>query len=398
MTGQITHISSANGYATLTVSGKTIFIYQSGINAGNVAFRTPKSYGNTHGLFKTVEPNTGTRIHFEPNGYVGSGTVVKVDYMFDDYDTDTMNYRISAILNYVGDPNKTGEGAVTVLNSKSTGHGWGNWPSFHFGFQDDKYCPMKVMLYDSAANQIFAPMMGMWHESKPITLDDYVTANNKIYRAKNTGVTGSAPPSHASGIASDGNIDWEFIRAPRGVDISATVLIGNINSTPLPNLVGHAMQVQEPIAVGRNGRFDFVDEEGKLVGRIISSLGGNGERLLDIISNDGGSRLRLNSTNKTLQLVNLASTSTAKTQNATTQPNISATGIVRVGNVNAYTINKFLGGTAGQEFILESTTANLTTLKHNSAIRLVGETDLVLKDKQALKFLVAADGETVIQI
>ncbi|OHT23185.1 hypothetical protein A3Q29_07080 [Providencia stuartii] len=399
ITGEITYISSDNdGVVTLTVSGNRVEIYRAGMIAGNVEFRRPQSQSTTHVILRSVNIG-GTRVHIEPNGNV-EGTTAKLDWMFDPYDKDPNNYRIGSIYSYTGDPNSTGEGAVYVYNAKSVGAAWGNWPSMHFGFQDDSVggTPMKIMFFDTGASQFYAPMKGMWHHGKKVKAGDYVTASIKIYRAVNTGTTGNITPSHTSGSVSDGSVTWEFIRAPRGQDVKPAVIFGERDDMPMFGLPNHRVQVLKPVAVGKGGFFDFFGRNDELVGRMIPSTGAGGERLLDIVSSDGGSRLRLNSTSKTLQTANLATVFTAKTQNTVTQIDVSATTLVRVGNSTPYIITRFVGGTGGQVFYLESTTAGQTTLKHNSYIRLKAGADVVLSDKHVIAFLIASDGETAMQI
>ncbi|WP_140186800.1 phage tail protein [Providencia stuartii] len=400
ITGNITDITeNENGSVSITVDNKKIDIYSFGVTSGNVVFAKPKSNPTTHGLFKSIESNTGTRIHFEPNGNVDSGTTVKSDYMFDDYDLDKVNYRISSVFNYVGDPNNIGEGAVSVINTKSAGHAWGNFPVLHFGFQDDSQCPMKITMYDSGAEQHYAPMMGPWRKGKQLKSGDYITANNKIYKAISAGVAGSTPPNHTSGVVSDGSIDFEFIRAPKGNDISTTVLIGNVKSMPMFKLPGYSMQIQEPVAIGRKGRLDFYGETtDSHHGRIQAITGANGEKIIDIISPDGIGRLRFDSTNKIIQYVNMSDISTAKNQDGMPEVNISATRLVRVNNKTATNITKFTGGVAGQEFTFESQSDGFTTVKHSEFIQLKSQRDEVMRAKHAIRFLIDATGTCAIQL
>ncbi|OHT25009.1 hypothetical protein A3Q29_16570 [Providencia stuartii] len=399
VSGNISNISASGDNVTLTINGSTVELYRHGLIAGNVEFCRPKSHSTTHGLFKSVEMNTGTRVHFEPNGHVDSGTTTKIDSMFDDYDLDSVNYRISSIFNYVGDPDNTGEGAISVLNTKSAGHSWGNFPSIHIGFQDNSQTPMKFMMYDAGASQIYAPAKGMWYYGKQVKSGDYVTASNKIYRAVNTGTTGNITPSHTSGSITDGSVTWEFIRAPRGQDIVPVCIVGNKTSTPILGLNSHRLQIQEPAAVGRKGRFDFYGETTDLHhGRMQATTGANGERIIDLITPDGYGRLRFDSTNKIIQAVNMSHVSTAKNQDNTSEINVAATQLVRVNNKVATNITKFVGGVAGQEFTLESQSDGFTTVKHSEFIQLKSQRDELMRSKHAIRFLVDATGTCAIQL
>ncbi|OHT25807.1 hypothetical protein A3Q29_00110 [Providencia stuartii] len=398
VSGEIVNIGrDIDGVVLISVNGTQSEIYRLGTIAGNTEFRSPESQSTTHAILRSVNIG-GTRLHLEPNGNI-EGTTAKLDWMFDTYDKDPNNYRIGSIYAYTGDPNSTGEGAVYVYNAKSVGAAWGNWPSMHFGFQDDSVggTPMKIMFFDTGASQSYAPMKGMWHHGKKVKAGDYVTASNKIYRAVTTGITGNIIPSHTSGSISDASVTWEFIRAPKGQDVKPVVVFGERDDMPILGLPNHRVQALKPIAVGRGGFIDFFGSNDELVGRMIPSTGANGERLLDIISADGGSRLRLNTDNKTLQTANLATTATAKIQNSTPQPNISATALVRIGNSTPYTITKFVGGSGGQSFKLESTTEGNTTIQHNEFIRLKNKQAITMSANSVIEFLMNAAGDVAME-
>ncbi len=52
-----------------------------------------------------------------------------------------------------------------------------------------------------------------WTASTSKTAGDYVVSYAKQYQAQNTANTGTVPPSHEGGIASDGGVTWLFIAA-----------------------------------------------------------------------------------------------------------------------------------------------------------------------------------------
>ena len=56
-------------------------------------------------------------------------------------------------------------------------------------------------------------LLEAWTATTSITSGDLIYANNRVYRAQhNGGTTGSSAPTHTSGIAADGSVNWEYIR------------------------------------------------------------------------------------------------------------------------------------------------------------------------------------------
>ena len=51
----------------------------------------------------------------------------------------------------------------------------------------------------------------VWAATTAYALNAYVYANNRVYRADTAGTSGSTPPSHTSGTASDGTVVWMYI-------------------------------------------------------------------------------------------------------------------------------------------------------------------------------------------
>lgn len=55
-----------------------------------------------------------------------------------------------------------------------------------------------------------------WEPGKSVTAGDLRRSDNKVYRAANTGTTGSVKPVHSRGTQSDGGVNWEFQHAGYG--------------------------------------------------------------------------------------------------------------------------------------------------------------------------------------
>jgi hypothetical protein len=371
------------------------------LQAGNNVIRHGRA---TNMLIQSAEDGQPNRVHQEPRNNIASGTVVKWDWMFDPFETDPNNYRIASVFNKIGDLNGTGEGAIAVLNGKSVGAAFGNWPSWHFGFSDDSVngVAAKLMFFDTSDDQFRTPMKGMWHVGKSITSGDYITASNKIYFAATTGVTGATLPSHSSGTVSDGGVDWTFDKTPDGNSVRPVWMICDRDDMPMFGLsLDNRGQFLKPIAIGREGVIDFHGDSDLLHTRFRPLTGGSGERITDWVTQDGNGLLRMDATTKQLKTTGLARVVTAVVQNATDSPSAAETELVRFGNTSAQDIVRFLGGVADQVFMVDTTTAGsgFTTIKGNvSAIKTKGNVDIVLTEFQVVHFKMNFDGTRAIQI
>lgn len=204
---------------------------------------TPATASNDHALFKsTYGP---FRMHMEPDRPIENGTVSKLDWMLDPYDGGDLvpypnadvNYRIFNVFTKTGDEiGLNGENGAAVIGTKNRADGetWGLFTSMHFGFNDGKAVPMKMYYMDHSDTEWRTPMKNFWYTSKPLNANDYVLSGRRLYKCLTTGVCGATQPTHLSGTASDGNLDFEFIRdyMDHTNDIDPVVLFGTRDLMP----------------------------------------------------------------------------------------------------------------------------------------------------------------------
>jgi hypothetical protein len=409
-------LSSGAYYAALNTSGGAINVAQFGGDANAavahylaksieilVANNVFKHGSATNMLIQSAEDDQPNRIHQEPKNNIETGTVTKYDSMFTPYESDTSNYAISQWVNTIGDVNDTGEGMITTINAKSVGTYWGNWPAFHFGFNDDSAQGMaaKLVLTEWTGTEWYTPMKGGWYNGKPVTVGDYITASNKIYQATTTGQCGNIIPSHTSGTVSDGSVSFEWIHTPNGNALDAVMMFGERDDMPMFNYPNCHLQVLTPMAIGRTGRIDFAGDNDLLHTRMEPVTGGGGEKITDWKTQDGLGVFRMDATNKQLKKQGLSNVVVASVQNGTDSPSAAATELVRFGNTVAQDVVRFNDAVADQVFMVDTTTAGsgFTTIKGNgSPIKTISGNDIVLTEFMVLMFKMNWDGTRAIQI
>lgn len=67
----------------------------------------------------------------------------------------------------------------------------------------------------------------VWTSGESITTGDIRGYAGKIYEATTTGTTGSTPPTHTSGTASDGGVTWQFNEYAYGTSIGLAAVVDN---------------------------------------------------------------------------------------------------------------------------------------------------------------------------
>lgn len=404
------------GYAAINTNGGSINVAQFGGDADAavshylsksiellVANNVFKHGVATNMLIQSAENDQPNRIHQEPKNNIESGTVTKIDYMFSAYNEDPNNYAISQWVNTIGDVNNTGEGMITTINAKSVGSYFGNWPAFHFGFNDDSVQGMacKLVLTEWTDTEWRTPMKGGWFTGKTMAIGDYVTASNKVYQATTAGLTGNTIPSHSSGTVSDGGVSFLWVHTPNGNAFDAVMLFGERDDMPMFNLPGCHLQVVTPMAIGRAGRIDFMGDNDLLHTRMEPVTGGGGEKITDWKTQDGLGLLRMDSTDKQLKTQGLAKVVTASVQNGTDSPSAGETELVRFGNTIAQDIIRFNDAVADQIFYIDTTTAGsgFTTIKGNgTSIKTVGDADIILTEFMVITFKMNFDGTRAVQV
>ena len=69
-----------------------------------------------------------------------------------------------------------------------------------------------------------------WETNKSVTTGDLRKSDGKIYRAANSGTTGTSRPIHEEGIQSDGAVRWEY-RNPGYVIVKITTVVSTLQAT-----------------------------------------------------------------------------------------------------------------------------------------------------------------------
>jgi|GEM_PF-2862861 len=208
-------------------------------------FKVPLKAPNDHGLFQATPEARVFRQHMEPFGNVENGTVSKLDWMLDPYDgykgipydDSDVSYRIFNIFTKTGDDaGLNGENGAAVIGTKNRGDGntWGIFTSMHYGFNDGKNVPMKLIYMDTSDTEWRKPMKNFWYKTKPLNTGDYVLYKLSLYKSLDTGVCGDIAPTHMAGTVSDGSLRFEFVRdySTHVNDIDACVLFGDVGSMP----------------------------------------------------------------------------------------------------------------------------------------------------------------------
>lgn len=331
----------------------------------NAAIQNPTGSSNNL-LIRNPVPGA-TRVHIEPNGYVDSGTVTKLDFMLDPFDLDPANYRIGNMYTINGDPNGTGESGIFFFGTKNVGHHWGNWTSVHFGFTDDgPLGPMKMMMIDHSAPQYYSPHRGGWRQGEPITAGDYIQTFvggvGRTYQAASSGTTGATVPSHTTGTVSDGGVSWTFVRQITSGSVAPVVVIGNRDAMPLLGHLDARMQIRSPVVIDTQKRLRFTNSVGVTGFEIYGSASGVEEWFYELTA--GGGYTRTHMTANYRQQVGLATCAAVVTapDGATT---VDVTGVetLRFNNTSATTVTALTGGQRGQRVRLTSGNSNTTLLR-----------------------------------
>lgn len=349
----------------------------------------------SNSLVRNKDQNRPTRIHQEPHGNLFSGVTYKYDWMFDPYQDDDANYRIFNVYGYIGDPNNTGEGAVAVIGAKSAGNAWGSWPSMHFGFNDDSPggCAMKVMQFDTSDTVFRTPNKGPWKSGMSVAIGDHVTSSNKIYVAATSGITGTTRPAHGSGTVSDGSVDWTLARIPSAAWVKPCVVIGDRDKMPLFGWGDVRLQLLDDVLLAGGRRISLLDVDNTNTVYLFSPAAG----LFDIRM-AGGGLIRFDNINKSIGVSSCRHMLYPSVATGILTPDVSSTELVRVSNTVPTDITGFTGTKPNQIFYVESTTANMTTIKASSTLLTKTGADIVMSQFQVLLFKVSHDGIRIVQV
>lgn len=357
----------------------------------------------TNLLIRDQTAGNPTRVHIEPNGHV-AGTASKLDWMFDPYATDPVSYRILNAYPKTYSPadasTTQGNNGVAVMGVKGVGHHWGIWPAWHFGYSDDgagAAVPMKLYYFDTSDTVWRTPMKGGWRAGVAVSFGDYMLANNKLYQSGTTGVTGAAAPSHSVGSASDGVVDWTFVRdfAAAAGSIKACVVFGDRDDLPKFGLPGVRVQYAGDAAVWNGKKVHFLDSSGAIVWNVYAPVGTDD---LYIESADGARRLRLDATGQFLQIAGLAIAGAGTTAaNGDTTPSIKGVDTLLLSNTGATLVTQFDDGVAHQRIFVRAGNGN-TTLVHGVNMQLKGGVSKTLALGEALLFLMSTNGAVAHQV
>jgi len=394
-------------HSTATENGRTVFAV-SGLEIGRwrsmdiaIGFMGLKASSPGDQLVvKSIRDDTPTRVHIEPRGYVDEGTVTKFDMMFDDYDSDQVNYRIVNCYTKVGRGNgQNGENGVAYIGAKAHGDHSGLWPSVHFGFGDGispTSTPLKLYYFDTSDTEWRTPMVGAWRPRRSVLKGDYLLASSRLYQAQDSGITGDAKPYHGSGTSSDGAVDWLFVRdyqSSAGA-IRPCVLIGERDFMPKFGLPDVRLQIAKSVAVWNGEKILFLDQNSEPA---ISLHTAHGTGDLTIHSEKTGAKLRLNAEGSFIQnngfewLMSPTSVSGGKTA-------ISLEGAELISfNNEVHTRVSLFTGRPYQRFYVESLNGQ-TTLVHGPGIVLQNEDDRTLEINQVLTFVMDRSGKVARQV
>lgn len=359
-------------------------------SAGNIA-------GQKHMVVRVLDTDSPTNVHQEPNGRVDQGTVTKYDFMLDPFDLDQANYRLGNIYTKTGEGSGfNGQNGVVVIGAKSEGDHFGVWPSINMGFSDDNSngVPLKLVYFDTSDTTWRTPMKGAWRTGRNYTSGDFVLANFKLYQASTTGTSGLTKPNHTSGTASDGTIDWLFVRdyAAAAGSIKPTVLIGDRNDMPKFGWSGVRMQFAKDTMTWNGVKHIYANNSNA-----------NGVQLgMDTFTDDwkivcsGGGYTRYSASNNFIQSVGLSYLLTEKTITTGTTIDVRATELVYLNYSGATSITT-LTGRPNQKVFIHSANGN-ATLVHGAGIKLAGGVNKTLSSDDMLCFVFNSGGNIAKQV
>lgn len=370
------------------------------VTHGSVRLQNP-SAGNTagqkHAVVRTLDLNSNTNIHQEPNGYVDQGTVVKYDFMIDPFDIDQSNYRLGNIYTKTGvGAGFNGQNGVVVIGAKSEGDHFGVWPSINMGFSDDNSngIPLKLCYFDTSDTVWRTPMTGAWRTGKSYTSGDYCLANFKLYQATSTGTSGTIKPNHTADSASDGSVTWIFVRdyAAAAGSIKPTILVGDRNDMPKFGWSGVRMQQAKDRMIW-NGVKDVYANNSNTAG---VTLG------MDSFTDDfkiglsGGGYVRYSAANNFVQTFGTAYLLTEKSITSGTTIDVRGTELVYLNYASATNITTFTGRPF-QKIYVQAANAN-ATLVHGSGIKLAGAVNKAVGPDDTLCFVFNSGGTIAKQV
>lgn len=325
-------------------------------------------------VVKNKVDNTAARVHFEPTGYP-AGTRSKIDLMGDPFDSQGVSdssYCVNT-LTMKEDTQKTVNQRATI-DAKASGQQWGVWPSLDVGFNDGAVSCLRMFYFDTAETQWYTPLLGAWRSGMAVSTNDYVLANNNVYRAVGSGTTGATRPSHETGSATDGGVSWTFIKAIDGggsVFKTRTVVGSGPNSLPRFGFPDAGLEIQRDLLVRTDVAIAFESNVGAPTWELRSQFASADVYFANVASGSEAGYWRFSSASNFVQKVKIAELHTAKELNpAGATPNVSAATLVRVGQASPTNVTGFTGGLSYQEFLVEFSTGNST---------LVHSTNLVLK-------------------
>lgn len=231
-----------------------------------------------------------------------------------------------------------------------------------------------------------------WATGVPVTSGvTHVLSNFKIYVAASTGTTGITAPSHSSGTASDGGVNWTFVRVA-GSSVMTLDEYGRIRTnggaatTDTLSLVQNSMDpatscvvtVRSKATAGTprfvqlvleptNGATPSVVEAQPA----IRATAGSG---LQIIKSNGSGSLASFTDNGGVEVSEFRSLYSTATNNDST-PSVNGVGTLYVSNTNPTSITALDDGEDGQIVTIITTNAN-TSFTHSTTLMLTGSTNV----------------------
>lgn len=310
------------------------------------------------------------------------------------------------------------------INAKTNGSAFdfGYTPGIRMTTQDGSFAPLSVYQYKFDGMPKLRQAGYVWRPGITINVGEYILYNDTlpnpneefVYRAVTSGTTGNTPPTHNTGVVSDGGVQWEAIfDCYSGTNQTSLVSInGNLQpgygtttdslrwtlpaNTDLIGLymngnnIGFAPQVDN---VGmywfRNGssylnQYNQPDWNTGALTRIYHKR--NSGDLYFHNSHDGGNHFhRLTSTfdqhNAGATLI-ASKTTTAATAN----PDATATDILRLNYSSPTTVTNFANALSHQVLRVTSANSNVT-LAHGAGITLAAGANVLMRPNAVYYFV-----------
>lgn len=221
-----------------------------------------------------------------------------------------------------------------------------------------------------------------WAENTIVeAVGEYCFSNNKYYVSTGVGTTGSIPPSHTTGTATDGGVSWTFVQFSYDQGVYSINDLGRIaiNSALGSNFRRDRMSVDdtgdmvyshESVGASKNILFNFLPTDASSVSTGVKQISASPTGFTFTVDTNIAGAFLTSGFNQR-GVVKLSTTATA----SDTTPSVANIGTLILNNGSSTSITTLDDGVANQEVVLIFQTA-LTTLVNSANFKLQGSVNV----------------------